>query len=125
ILIELQLTDAKGGILHERVHFFGLTGVRSPLKGLLADNLTDLDDDPRMLEQAAGSSRIASIPEISRPVKRTSIQVKAGEPQIQGENEVLELELTNTGTMTALFCEPRPILNYRTDLIIENLYVCI
>lgn len=65
------------------------------------------------------------MPEISRPVKQTSLMAKAGELRIEGEEEVLELKLTNTGRMTALFCEPKPVLNYRTDLIIENIYVCI
>ena len=44
---------------------------------------------------------------------------------MEGEEEVLELKLRNTGKMTALFCEPKPILNYRTDMIMDNLYVCI
>jgi beta-mannosidase len=130
VLIELQLADPKGKIIHERVHIFGLGGVRSPLKGLLADNLLDPDDDPMMLEQLLdrtdkSGSKKKPMPEISRPIKQTSLRVESGEPRIEGEEEVLELELTNTGRMTALFCEPRPVLNYRTDMIIENIYVSI
>ena len=130
ILMELQLTDSKGKIIHERIHIFGLRGVRSPLKGLLDHNLLDQNDDPMMLEQLLDTtdkvnSKKRSMPEISRPVKQTSLRVEPGQPYIEDEEEVLELKLTNTGTMTALFCEPRPVLNYRTDLIIENLYVCI
>jgi len=34
--------------------------------------------------------------------------------------ELLELELANTGGMTALFCDVRPVLAYRTDTFVEN-----
>jgi len=117
-------------VMNERVHIFGLAGVRSPLRGLLDYNALDLDDDRKMLTQlldATGKARkdAGQYPEIFRPVKRTTLQLEAGEPRIENEEEVLELKLTNTGQMTALFCEPKPILNYRTDMIIENLYVCI
>ena len=130
VLLELQLTDSRGNVLNERVHIFGLAGVRSPLRGLLDYNTLDLDDDKEMLvqllEATSKEGRDANrYPEIFRPVKRTTLQLEAGEPRIEDEEEVLELKLTNTGQMTALFCEPKPILSYRTDMIIDNLYVCI
>ena len=37
----------------------------------------------------------------------------------------MEIEVTNTGKMTALFCEPQPVLSYRTDLWIEGRHVSI
>jgi beta-mannosidase len=64
-------------------------------------------------------------PELFRPVTRTSLQVAAGTPRSVGNEEVLELKVTNTGKMTALFCEPKPLLDYRTDLLVDNLYVSI
>jgi beta-mannosidase len=33
---------------------------------------------------------------------------------------VLTFEIANTGTMTALFCQPHPLIEYRTDLSIIN-----
>jgi hypothetical protein len=45
--------------------------------------------------------------------------------RIEGEEDVLDIKLKNIGKMTALFCEPKPLLNYRTDMIMDNLYVCI
>ena len=39
---------------------------------------------------------------------------------MEGDQEVLELTVKNTGPMTALFCEPHPLIEYRTDLFIEN-----
>jgi hypothetical protein len=40
--------------------------------------------------------------------------------RIEGEQEVLDLRVKNTGRMTALFCEPHPLIVYRTDLFIDN-----
>jgi beta-mannosidase len=59
-------------------------------------------------------------PEICRPVRRTTLQVAAALPRVEGNQEVLELFVKNTGAMTALFCEPHPLIEYRTDLFIEN-----
>jgi beta-mannosidase len=56
----------------------------------------------------------------ARPVTRTTIQVEARPVCIEGEQEVLDLVVRNTGPMTALFCEPHPLIEYRTDLFIEN-----
>jgi beta-mannosidase len=54
------------------------------------------------------------------PVRRTTLQVIALPTRIDNGQEVLELEVRNTGAMTALFCEPHPLLVYRTDLFIDN-----
>ncbi|MCZ2155987.1 MAG: hypothetical protein LC114_19150 [Bryobacterales bacterium] len=122
--LELQLDDNQGHRLHERVHVFGLRGVRAPLQGLLSRSLLDQDDDPTALEAllAAGGPATHGV---SRPVQRTTLQVGPSVIWEEGDEELLEFALTNTGGMTALFCDPRPVLNYRTDLIIENLFVCI
>ena len=31
-----------------------------------------------------------------------------------------KIDLSNRGSMTALFCEPHPLLSYRTDIDINN-----
>jgi len=59
-------------------------------------------------------------PELWRPVRRTALQVTAAPPRIEANPEVLELRVKNTGRMTALFCEPHPLIEYRTDLFIDN-----
>lgn len=59
-------------------------------------------------------------PEIWRPVHRTTLQVTTTPLRIEGDRELLELRVKNTGSMTALFCEPHPLIVYRTDLFIEN-----
>jgi hypothetical protein len=59
-------------------------------------------------------------PEISCPVRRTAIVVTAASQRFEGDQEVLELLVKNHGTMTALFCEPHPLIEYRTDLFIDN-----
>jgi len=100
VLMELQLSDSNGKVLHERVHIFGQAGVGSPFRGLLDKTAP-------------------------RPIEHTTLELEASESREEGKEEVLELNLTNTGKMTALFCEPKPVLNYRTDMIIDNLYVCI
>ena len=37
-----------------------------------------------------------------------------------GLDETMEIHLKNTGKMTALFCEPHPLLEYRTEITILN-----
>lgn len=64
-------------------------------------------------------------PELFRPISRTTLQAVPGKHRIEGGGEVLELKVTNTGRMTALFCEPQPVLSYRTDLLIEGRHVSI
>jgi len=59
-------------------------------------------------------------PEIQRPVHRTVLQVQALPTRVEGEWEMLELKVQNTGVMTALFCEPHPLIAYSTDLFIDN-----
>ena len=59
-------------------------------------------------------------PVIWRPVRRTTVEVTAAPLRIEGNQEVLELLAKNTGAMTALFCEPHPLIEYRTDLFIDN-----
>jgi beta-mannosidase len=55
-----------------------------------------------------------------RSIKRTTIEVLPRSRPLRGGQDVLELTLTNSGPMTALFCEPHPLIDYRTDLFIEN-----
>ena len=59
-------------------------------------------------------------PQIACPVRRTSLAVTASLPRYEGDQEVLELCVKNNGTMTALFCEPHPLIEYRTDLFMDN-----
>jgi beta-mannosidase len=131
VLLELQLSDASGKVLNERVQIYGLNGVSGSLKGLLDNKGADVvDDDPKMWERMIDTTRKASAqemrwPELFRPIKRTELELESIVSSIEGDEEVLDLKLTNSGKMTALFCEPKPVLNYRTDMIIENLYVSI
>ena len=55
-----------------------------------------------------------------RPVRRTSLSVSAHPARVEGKSEVLEFVVENTGKMTALFCEPHPVLEYRTDIDVIN-----
>ena len=102
ILVELRLEDATAKLLVERVQIFGSAEVSGPFAGLL---------NSRVDTQPAGSGR---------PIRRTTLQVTAATPRIEADQEVLELTVTNAGSMTALFCEPHPMLVYRTDLLIDN-----
>lgn len=58
-------------------------------------------------------------------IARAALQATTAAIRYDGENEVRDLSITNTGPMTALFCEPHPLLVYRTDLIIDNNHCCI
>ena len=54
------------------------------------------------------------------PIRRTELKVAALPMRVEGNQEVVELVVRNTGSMTALFLEPHPLIEYRTDLFIEN-----
>ena len=58
--------------------------------------------------------------DFSRPLRRTTLEVTAAPVRIEGAHEVLELEVKNTGPMTAFPVEPHPLISYRTDLFIDN-----
>lgn len=106
VFIEIRLADQSDKLLAERIHIFGASGRSGTLGGLLRSGETDPDD--------AGGQ-----PE-ARPVSRTAVRVSASPVTVKGNQEALELRITNTGKMTALFCEPHPLIEYRTDLFIEN-----
>jgi len=56
----------------------------------------------------------------SRPVARTTLEVSPLPTHVEEGQEILGLRVRNTGNMTALFCLPHPLIEYRTDLFIEN-----
>ena len=108
LLVELRLRSAAGSLLAERVHVFGPAGP-APLAGLLYNR------EPESPAPVAGPP----IPPV-KPVRRTAIAVTAGPSRADGDWEMLDITLKNSGRMTALFCEPHPMLAYRTDLFIAN-----
>ena len=59
-------------------------------------------------------------PEVCRPLRHTALEVQASPVRVEGEQEVLELNVKNTGAMTAFPCEVHPLISYRTDLFIDN-----
>ncbi|MFZ2527296.1 MAG: hypothetical protein WAX14_06525, partial [Rhodococcus sp. (in: high G+C Gram-positive bacteria)] len=97
ILLETRLRDAANMILAERVEIIGSAESDSPLRGLLPG--------------ATGEEAV-------RP---TTLTVRA----VATDDGGLALQVTNNGAMTALFVEARPLIVYRSDLLIDNQYVCI
>ena len=65
-----------------------------------------------------------SLPEkdtrLIRPVRRTNLEARCTPAMTEGEDETINIQVKNTGKMTALFCEPHPLLEYRTDVTILN-----
>ena len=59
-------------------------------------------------------------PDVARPLRKTTLDVSAAPVRVEGEQEVLELTVKNTGPMTAFPVEPHPLISYRTDLIVDN-----
>ena len=55
-----------------------------------------------------------------RPMRRTTLEAHPGPSRTDAENEILDIQVKNTGKMTALFCEPHPLLEYRTDITMLN-----
>ena len=97
LLVELQLSNRDGTMLGERFHLFGSADSPAPFAGLLAGNAAD---EPTL--------------------SRTSLQALVRSRQADGISESMQIELTNSGPMTALFCVPHPLLSYRTDINIDN-----
>ncbi|MDE2638034.1 MAG: hypothetical protein OXI30_16840 [Chloroflexota bacterium] len=94
LFVELQLFNSDGELLTERLHIFGASASPAPLAGLISHT----DTSPA----------------------RTALEVAQYSYQREADCERLQIELTNKGEMTALFCEPHPLLSYRSDIDIEN-----
>jgi beta-mannosidase len=141
VFVEMQLHDGAGRLLAERIHVFGAAAaVNDSLAGLLRNRTPDKDDDAEQADPVelpngpanlafvgngarpatATSARPEAIHQVHRVVARTAIEATTKPLRAEGDTEVLELTLENTGRMTALFCEPHPLIEYRTDLFIEN-----
>ncbi len=99
LFVELQLFNSDGELLTERLHIFGSSATPAPLAGLISDS----DASPA----------------------RTALEVVSFSHQREAGCERLQIELINKGEMTALFCEPHPLLSYRTDIDIANNYAFI
>ena len=104
VFVEMSLNDADGKLLTERIQIFASASVEGPFKGLMG------------FKSASSNNNTDS----ELVVKRTTLQVRKLATEIEGEEETVELLVKNTGEMTALFCEPHPMLFYRTDLYIDN-----
>ena len=115
IVMELKLEDAQGKLVAERVHVFGNSSPGS-LAGLLKTRGPDPDDDVVVPVAKKAASKVAVV----LPVCRTTVTVEALPVRNKGGQEVLEFVIKNTGAMTALFCEPHPLIDYRTDLFMDN-----
>jgi hypothetical protein len=68
---------------------------------------------------------ITDFPSWAVPVKKTSITAKMSILPVSDEKEAAKFTLTNTGQMTALFCQLKPMLAYRTDLFLSNNFIFI
>ena len=102
LLVELRLVDGTGSVLAERLHLFGSALAAAPLAGLLPGSIND-----------------------AAAIKQTAVEASVHSYYMDGDEEILQIELNNRGQMTALFCEPHPLLAYRTDTHIDNNYAFI
>jgi len=146
VFVELELHDAEGRRLAERLHVFGAAAVQRPLAGLLVRGWPDRDDAaeelpgphrplnptrpghsadrPTASAESPGSQDYSrsegSTNSPPRSVAWTTIEVEAQPLRGEGQQEVLDLIVRNGGPMTALFCAVHPLIEYRTDLFIDN-----
>ena len=97
VIVALQLCRSNGQVLSERVHLFGDRSQESPLGGFLQQ----------------------------RGLRRTELELSSVESRVEDDQEILILEITNRGEMTALFCEVHPLIEYRTDFYIDYNHLCI
>jgi hypothetical protein len=58
-------------------------------------------------------------------VSRASLALEGTLARSEGRGERFDVTLRNNGPMTALFVEAAPLLEYRTDLFVDNNYACI
>ncbi|MGC9342995.1 MAG: glycoside hydrolase family 2 TIM barrel-domain containing protein, partial [Bacteroidales bacterium] len=130
VFIELQLYDSSEKLLAERLHVFGPDGIASPLAGLLkkkegrnvtkqAANKPEISGSQGNLANDVDSAKAGGK---WSAVTRTSLELEAMPTGKDNDKEELHLIVSNTGSMTALFCEPHPLISYRTDLFIDNNY---
>jgi Beta-galactosidase/beta-glucuronidase len=110
VFVELYLTDSKGMTISERIYAFGAEGTRAPLGGLVKTGIKDNDFGVPYVTTAITGG----------PVGKAVLNVISAKTVVDKENDVLEVAVENTGTMTALFCELQPELEYRTDLFIDS-----
>ena len=99
LFVELQLHDESGAPRSERLHIFGSSASPAPLAGLVSD-------------AAPGPAR-------------TSLEARVLSHHSDAQRESMQIEVTNAGDMTAIFCQPQPLLAYRTDLDIDHNHACI
>ena len=102
LLVELTLSGASGERLAERMHIFGSAAAEAPLADILPGQASE-----------------------ARSIAQTSLTASVQSYVIDGDCERLEIDLSNDGAMTALFCEPHPLLAYRTDLSIADNHICV
>lgn len=114
--IELTLTDSKGKLLTRREYIFCPEGVKAPLRSLVKRE--GLNDHEFGIPYVTTGIRGAVVYE-------AKLEITNQQYQVDDEYEYLSLTLKNVGTMTALFVEIHPLLNYRTDLIIRDNFVSI
>jgi beta-mannosidase len=70
-------------------------------------------DLPRVSFRTVGPNEL-------HPVARTTLDVSPLPMRVEAGQEILGLRAKNTGNMTALFCLPQPLIEYRTDLFIDH-----
>jgi hypothetical protein len=74
------------------------------------------------LERAGTAAPLAALLDATHchAVRRTSLDLSVVKANPDSGMDELTLRIRNTGSMTALFCEPHPVAEYRTDLVMEN-----
>ncbi|MBB3067894.1 beta-mannosidase [Paenibacillus baekrokdamisoli] len=115
IVVELALRDASGEMLAERAYVFGMKGAKGPLRGLLNTGLPDHDYGIPYVTTCVNGG----------VVTRTEIKLVSAERVEHGGEESLSFVVANIGGMTAMFCELHSVLEYRTDLFIDNNFISI
>ncbi|MBT3274190.1 MAG: hypothetical protein HN368_13615 [Spirochaetales bacterium] len=110
VIVELVLSNSTGQVISERFCVFGAKGVRAPLRGLVKD--------------AAGHNGYG-MPYVTTAicggkVEPAELNIEEKRAFVRGECEFFEVILKNSGSMTAIFVEIKPTLEYRTDLFIDN-----
>lgn len=96
ILLELRLCNSDGQLLFESLHLAGAADRSAPLGGALPGATGD---------EAVG---------------QTTIRARAVPAE---DGDALQLHISNDGPIVAFYIEAHPLIDYRTDLIIEDNYL--
>lgn len=116
VFVELYLFNNDNTVICERIYIFGASEMSAPLGKIIDCELGDRDFHGLHIDLTGRCGGY---------VEKTKIEVIESKYVSDEKTESLKIILENSGSMTALFCEFHPLLEYRTDISVDNNFLFI